>query len=209
MDRKTTSAFLIVTRSDYSSLQMSLYFFLLIFFVILNYVHPNKLSKSKEVILGVRSSFGNSYIPQNIFIEQKQQLIDSILIYYKTKISNIAPIGFQIIESDDHMSLKIITDASSFFDQDSANINNWQKIFLYQLNEILSQEIKNCDILLEVKLGVNNLKSDNNQSKLNISRLVSITDYLVESGLNSNLIEAEMIDKSYDRLEFSLKLIMY
>ena len=209
MDRKTTSAFLIVTRSDYSSLQMSLYFFLLIFFVILNYVHPNKLSKSKEVILGVRSSFGNSYIPQNIFIEQKQQLIDSILIYYKTKISNIAPIGFQIIESDDHMSLKIITDASSFFDQDSANINNWQKIFLYQLNEILSQEIKNCDILLEVKLGANNLTSDNSQLKLNISRLVSITDYLVESGLNSNLIEAEMIDKSYDRLEFSLKLIMY
>jgi hypothetical protein len=198
-----------VNRGDYSSLQMSLYFFLLIFFILLNYVKPNKAINSTKVISSVRKSFGNSYQPKNIVIDQRQESINSIASFYKTKILDITPTNFEILEIDDGLTIVIRTDTSSFFVNKSSNINELQKFFLSDLQKLLSQKIPSTKVITQITLGTSNLSSDNAELKLNIDRIVSITDYLVRSGVNIETIEEKLLDNAPNLLMISLKLVIY
>jgi hypothetical protein len=197
------------SRTDYSSLQISLYFFLLIFFILLNYVQPNKTSNPAQVISSIKQSFGNSHRPKNIILDNKQQSINDIALFYKTKMLDIIPTNFEILEINDGLTIAMKTDTSSFFTNKSSDINELQQFFLSDLATLLSHKIQNTKIITQIMLGTSDLTSNNSELRINLDRIAAISDYLARSGVDIETIEEKILDNAHNLLVISLKLVVY
>lgn len=195
-----------VKRVDYSSLQISLYFFLLIFFILLNFVKPNKTLNSSNVITSIKKNFGNN--EQDMLKYQKQEEIHKIGEFYANKLLDIVPSDFEILTTDDRLTILIKSDVNKFFKDKSTIINKLYQFFLSDLAMVLNQKIKNTNIITQILIGVSDISSKNIELDNNINRIATIADYLVRSGVDSDLIEEKIIDNKHNFLAFSLKLVV-
>jgi hypothetical protein len=197
-----------VTKVDYSSLQLSLYFFLLIFFVLLNYIKPD-FSQNEHNVLPSKAT-NTSELPDNLLIKDpRQAMLYEANKFYKTKLLNIIPANFTVNNNFHDILLQINTDTYSFFKPQSSAVNISEQIFLSNLAAILQQMVQHYGLNVVVELGVKDMSKLNEELSLNLERAAMIGQYLVDSGVLAHKIETKISPHAHNILAFSLKLKVY
>jgi hypothetical protein len=190
-----------VSRLDYSSLQLSLYFFLLIFFVLLNYVNPYV-----EVVGEVKKN--EFSIPKNLLIvnEANQQIISQVSNYYQNKLLSITPPGYSTVKDYLELILQIKTDSALFFQNNSAILGVGEKLFLTNLAQILNLSVQNYTLNITIELGVKEMNVQNPEFALHFNRINTIAAYLVDNEVAPEKISTKISTHAHNILVLSFEL---
>jgi hypothetical protein len=203
-----------VTRLDYSSLQISLYFFLLIFFVLLNSINkaPSP-EQSKKAVLSISKTFNkndqNEDYDNEIILFQNNQLINSIKNFYLKTIKFIVPTTFEIVKEEDSSIIELrISNIGFFRKATSKEIKTLQRFFLADLAKIMNKNISGYNLKLTISLGVKDLLLTSNQDNINLAldQLAEIERYLVANKVESNLIILNLRQDEPNELRFNFNL---
>jgi hypothetical protein len=191
-----------VSRVDYSSLQLSLYFFLLIFFVLLNYLNPYV---AKDVAKKEPKEF---YIPKDFLITNKanQQIISQVSNYYQNKLLSITPEGFGTVTDYLDVVLQIKSDSALFFQDKAATLDVAEKLFLTNLAQILNLSVQNYTLSIVIELGVKDITINSKELALNLERISYVAEYLLDNQVAQDRITTKISPHANDVLLLSLQL---
>jgi hypothetical protein len=189
-----------VTRLDYSSLQISLYFFLLIFFVLLNSINkaPSP-EQSKKAVLSISKTFNKN--------DQNEDYDNEIILFQNNKF--IVPTTFEIVKEEDSSIIELrISNIGFFRKATSKEIKTLQRFFLADLAKIMNKNISGYNLKLTISLGVKDLLLTSNQDNINLAldQLAEIERYLVANKVESNLIILNLRQDEPNELRFNFNL---
>lgn len=171
--RKSSESF------DYTFLLVSLYLFLIIFFLLLTSGSKLVISQSFKVKNSLEEKFNPNQPSKKPFLDVNN--------FYKTwylqaksqlelDLRNYSDV--EIISSKQNIFFKFALPIDSFFSHNEIDIN--KKILLSKLSNLLNQKFKSDPLRLEIILASDNLASDK-------TRFISILNYV--SKLNNNSID--------------------
>jgi hypothetical protein len=188
-----------VTRLDYSSLQISLYFFLLIFFILLNFTSNTLEPKQKTLALeSINHSFNkNNFYIQPIELDLKKQNFQEAKNDYYLSIIKIIPTNYEIINKDNKLELRISKIA--FFNGETDKIKQLHRLMLADIAKILAKNISGYQLNLQISMAEQNQISERNISFQTSLKLAKIKEYLAITNAPSANINLKLrTDNPYE-----------
>ena len=190
-----------------STIYISLYLFLLIFFVLINSISQKSYSEAKEIMQKVNVDFHNTNALSKPPIANTKffayDLEKELKSYYNAYIQKIFANDFDLLaldEDDKNNFAKISIPTSRIFKQSSDEIYS-EDILLALLN-LLNNQIEKSQVRLEILIG-----SDTYSDNLLDTRLVNILKILARESNNFEIIKVG-IEKTHlsEKIVFSFFL---
>lgn len=188
-----------------STLYISLYLFLLIFFILLNTTAKNNMNKSKEAMSSIRNAFTSS--DYNNETKKNTNIVnikDNLEEYYKSQIKLAFNKEIMHIITDRNNSSnfeKFSMSVTSIYNVNEATIKKDQEDIIHFIAKISHMNINNRLPKVEITLGEltnNNINVESENNDLTKERILTLYQKLSEFNADMRYISVG-IDKASEK----------
>ncbi len=199
-----------VKSSNNDFLSISLYLFLMIFFVLLVSVTKLQKTRQEQAISSVSKQFRGENDDEDLGPEFSNEILEMEELNYIKRIRESLPNNFTEEKLPAHAEelVKASSSIDDFFRPNEKRFKATQKEFLEKIATLSNSENKSKDkIKIKIALNGDNLLKNRDILETNSNRLSNLVAFLVWNlGVEKDLVEIAFDDTAQDRIEFSFKI---
>jgi hypothetical protein len=198
-------------RVGYSSLLVSLFLFLLVFFVLFNSKIQYNNEFGKKVLDSVARTFnksvGNVFISP-VEIEAKTQLLNDAKKFYieeLQKITESSSMNSTKLELNDNLG-SISVDMMQMFDDKEALLRDEQILFLTNIINVMNSTFNGFSVKINLIVPMPSQDQANKDSDLYLNRITGIVSYLFDHSKHPSKIKASFRAHPIPQLVFNFEI---